>query len=81
MIYIFSVPPQSFRITSNPSTLQEGRKTEVYCKVGKVKPVGDLEIQLLKGTSQINGKRIIQAENADLQNLSVVWQFDVIFSR
>ena len=73
------MPPQSISITTAPSSQQAYQDT-VTCKVGEVKPVGDLEIQLLNGSLPLQGGRQEEDRNADNLTTSVVRKFDIKIS-
>ena len=78
---LFSVPPQFIAIKTNPSPLFEGHKSVVDCNVGQVKPLANLDIQLLNGTSQLEGGKLEHIVNEDGVTVSAMMQYDVIFSR
>ena len=79
--FLFQVPPQLLRIISDPTTLAEELTTVVQCKVSQVKPFGNLEIQLLNGTSQLEARLVQEQLNPDGLTVSVTKEYDVIFSR
>ena len=76
-----SVPPQHISISTDPSSLYEGTQTVVKCKVGRVKPIGNLTIKLQNETSQIHGWIVDQGLNADKMSKFVTWMFKIKFSR
>ena len=75
------MPPRVITMVTDPVMLYEGQLTRVVCKVVEIKPVRNLVIQLLNGTSQLEGRAYDQHLNDDGLTNAVARTFDVIFSR
>ena len=68
-------------LTTTPYIVHEGVRTSVSCKVGEVKPFGGLEIQLLNGTTKLQGKPLVHAGNSDGATETAERLFSVVFTR
>ena len=80
-LFLEPVRPKLITIVTEPKVLRDQQQTIVHCKVGQVKPLADLEIQLLNGTSPVEGKSLVHKINSDGATESAVREFHVIFSR
>ena len=65
-----------------PTILHEGQPAVVKCKILQVKPIGNLDIQLLNGTSQLQGKMLpVQDFNPDNVTKTIQGEFHIMASR
>ena len=81
LLILLSVPPTVLPVTTEPSTIHAGGKTVVHCNVDSVKPVENLDIQLLNGTAKLSGNVPLLDLNSDGKTHAVIRPFHVIFSK
>ena len=81
LFVLIVVPPQPITVATTPSIIYEGHAVMVRCKAWQLKPVDSLKIQLLNGTYEIEGKKLVHISIDDGPTIDVARDFTVLFSR